>query len=139
MKKKNLWIAGGALAAVICLFLAVFIIFKPFAGAGVKSVTVEVTGEDGQTKAYQTETKAKTLRELMDQLNDDETIDFSYEGHMAGYGMFIDTINGETPLIANQCYWAIYVNSEYGLYGADTQVVEDGDVFGLIWESYAEE
>jgi len=33
-------------------------------------------------------------------------------------------------------YWAIYVNGEYGLYGADNQKIEDGDQFLFLLEEY---
>ena len=33
-------------------------------------------------------------------------------------------------------YWSIYVNDEYGQYGADQQPVADGDTFKLCYEVY---
>lgn len=43
---------------------------------------------------------------------------------VAGYGLFVDTINGETANYnVDGSYWAAYVNGKYGQYGVDSQPV----------------
>ena len=51
------------------------------------------------------------------------------------YGIMISTINGETADYATDgAYWALYVNGEYGMYGADSQPVADGDKYTWTYE-----
>ena len=74
----------------------------------------------------------------MDELSENE--DFSYEGSDGDYGLYIDTINGLTADYATDgAYWSIYVNGEYGSYGADSQPVTDGDTYQFVYETYSAE
>ena len=58
-------------------------------------------------------------------------------GSESDYGLYIETVNGLTAdYDANGAYWSIYVNGEYGQYGADAQPVADGDAFSLVYEIY---
>ena len=42
----------------------------------------------------------------------------------------INKINGQSAVYdTDGAYWSIYVNGEYGQYGADSQPVNDGDAF----------
>ena len=44
------------------------------------------------------------------------------------------TVNGEEARYeVNKAYWSIMVNGEYGMYGASEQVVNDGDLFQLVY------
>ena len=68
-----------------------------------------------------------------------KTTDFTYEGSISEYGLYINSINKlEAKYDDNGAYWAIYVNGEYGQYGADAQPVNDGDVFRFAYEIYQE-
>ena len=101
-----------------------------------KAVKVEVVDSKGTSKSYEEKTNADTLREVMDQLK--EGGDFTYEGSDSGYGLYIESINGErADYNADKAYWSIYVNGEYGQNGADTQTVTDGDVFRFVYEKQA--
>ena len=109
-KNKKIIAAVVAVIAVIVVFLGVYKVFGPKAQAGEKAYTVEVTAADGSTKTY--------------------------EGTSSDYGLFITAINGETAdYDKDGAYWAIYVNGEYGQYGADQQPVADGDSFRFAYES----
>ncbi|MBQ3974421.1 MAG: DUF4430 domain-containing protein, partial [Lachnospiraceae bacterium] len=75
------------------------------------------------------------LSGLMDELSAGG--DFSYQGSTSDYGLFIESVNGlAASYDDNGSYWAIYVNGEYGSYGADAQPVTDGDSFALKYEVY---
>ena len=50
--------------------------------------------------------------------------------------MIISSVNGLKADDTKKTYWAIYVNGEYGQYGADSQPVNDGDEYALKLESY---
>ena len=118
--------------------LAMFGIYKlvsPKTAEGTKSVTVEVVDDNGDIKAYGKKTDAEYLKDLMDELM--KTTDFSYEGGDGQFGLYITAINGLEAIYENDgAYWAIYVNGEYGSYGADQQPVNDGDTFRFAYEKY---
>jgi len=100
-----------------------------------KAYTVTVVGKDGASKDYTGRTDADYLRALMDELKAQG--DFSYEGNDSDYGLYITAINGVTAdYDADGAYWSIYVNGEYGQYGADSQPVNDGDSFKFVYEVY---
>ena len=65
-----------------------------------------------------------------------EQQDFSFEGDKTEYGIMITSVNGTQAKDSDKAYWAIYVNDEYGQYGADSQPVTDGDAFKLAYETY---
>ncbi len=130
---KKIIIGVVILAVLVALFAVIWNQNKPVSTQGAKAFTVEVTGESGETKSYTGRTDAEFLRGLMDELA--EKGDFSYEGSEGDYGLMITTINGEEAIYENDgSYWAIYVNGEYGNFGADQQPVEDGGVYGFVHE-----
>ncbi len=131
--KKSIVALILALVAVCALFMALYTSLKPKAEAGTKAYTLEVVDNEGQSKVYTGKTDAEFLRGLMDEIA--AKGDFSYEGSDGAYGLMIETVNGVTADYAKDgAYWAIYVNDEYGMYGADSQPVTDGDVFKLVYE-----
>lgn len=132
--KKKIIIGVIAVVAAVVVLLGIYRAFGPKAAEGTKAYTVEVTGSEGATKQYSGKTDAEYLRGLMDELA--AAGDFSYEGSDSEYGLMIETINGERADYAlDGAYWAIYVNGEYGMYGADSQPVEDGETYSFVYES----
>ena len=88
------------------------------------SYTLEVVSKDGTTKTYEAATTQEFLQGAMDELV--AAGDFSYEEES---GMIL-TINGErADYNEDGAYWAIYVNGEYGQFGAAEQPIADGDVY----------
>ena len=104
---------------------------------GTKAYTVTVVDKSGNAKDYTGKTDAGYLKELMDEMV--KGGDFTYEGDDSEYGLYITTINGEkADYSVDAAYWAIYVNGEYGNYGADQQPVNDGDTFKFVYEKSAQ-
>ncbi len=133
-KKTKILTAVVIVIAIIAVFLGVYQAFGPKTQEGTKAYTVEVVASDGSSKTYQGKTDAEYLSGLMDELQ--AAGDFSYEGTTSDYGLFITAINGETAdYDKDGSYWAIYVNGEYGQYGADQQPVADGDSFRFVYEA----
>ena len=98
---------------------------------GSKHITIEVTGADGKTTAYELATDAEYLRQAMD-----EAEGLTYSGTESDFGMMVEVVNDEQAIYAeDNAYWAIYVNGEYGNYGIDSQPVNDGDVYSLVYEA----
>ncbi len=133
MDKKKKIIAAVVVIALIAVFAGVYAAFGPKASQGTKSYTVEVVNKEGESKTYSGKTDAEYLSGLMDELA--AAGDFSYDGTTSEYGLYITTINGETAdYNTDGSYWSIYVNGEYGSYGADAQPVADGDSFTFTYE-----
>ncbi|MBQ7557890.1 MAG: DUF4430 domain-containing protein [Lachnospiraceae bacterium] len=132
--KKGDWKKALIPVCILLLAVAIFAIaFVKFGEApveGEKRYTLTVVDDAGAVKDYEGLTKAKYLRELLDELQ--EKGDFSYSGVEESYGLYITTVNGlAADNGSDHAYWAIYVNNEYGQYGADSQPVKDGDEFRL--------
>ncbi|SCW31624.1 protein of unknown function [Ruminococcaceae bacterium YRB3002] len=138
VKKSNTGLIIGLVCAIVVIagvMAAIYFINKPKAQQGTKAYTVAVVDKDGNSKDYTGKTDAEFLRGLMDELQAGG--DFSYVGEDSDYGLYITTINGITPdYNTDGAYWAIYVNGEYGMYGADAQPVNDGDSFKFVYEVY---
>ena len=129
MKKKIKVILGAVILAVlVCALAIVYNIAKPKTITGSKNYTVEVVDKDGASKTYEGSTDQEYLRGVMDELT--KNSDFTYEGEDSEYGFMINKINGQSAVYdTDGAYWSIYVNGEYGQYGADSQPVNDGDAF----------
>ncbi|MCR5033236.1 MAG: DUF4430 domain-containing protein [Lachnospiraceae bacterium] len=137
-KSTKIIIAAVAVVAIIAIFCGVYFANRPQAQAGTKAYTVEVKDQDGNVKSYSGKTDAEFLRGLMDELA--AAGDFSYTGSDGDYGLYIESVNGITAdYNTDGAYWSIYVNGEYGMYGADQQPVADGDTFTFAYEVYVAE
>ena len=136
-KNTKIIISVVAVLAVICLLFVAYKLLSPKTSQGSKTITIEVTDNNAQTKTYELKTDAEFLSQAMDELA--KAGDFSYEGTNGDYGLYITAVNGVTAdYDADGAYWSIYVNGEYGSYGADSQPVADGDKFGFVYEVYAQ-
>ncbi|MBP5262306.1 MAG: DUF4430 domain-containing protein [Clostridiales bacterium] len=141
-EKKNsklpIVITAAVLVIAASVFALVYFLNKPKAVEGTKAYTVAVVDKDGNSKEYTGKTDAEFLRGLMDELTAGG--DFSYAGDDSDYGLYITAINGVTAdYNADGAYWSIYVNEEYGQFGADAQPVNDGDSFKFVYEVYQAE
>ncbi len=131
---KKIIIGIAVLVAIIAIFAVVYVIAKPKANQGSKTVTIEVTDNEGKITSYETKTDAEYLGEVFDEVDG-----LTVEGTEGDYGLYIDTVNGLTAdYTADGACWSIYVNGEYGNYSADKQPVSDGDVYGLVYTVYEE-
>jgi len=138
MKKNNNKLIAAVIlvVAAIAVLVGVYFAFGPKTASGSKSVSIEVVDNNGGSKVYKTKTDAEYLSQVMEELA--KQGDFSYQGDQSDYGIYINTINGVTAdSNADGAYWAIYVNGEYGMYGADSQPVADQDAFKLAYEVFS--
>ena len=126
-------IAAVCVAALVIVFLLVWNTHRAKPQQGEKAYTLEVLDDAGALKSYAGRTDAEYLSGIMAELA--EGGDFSYEAEESTYGLFITAINGVTAdFNTDGSYWAIYVNGNYGDYGADQQPVADGDTFRFAYE-----
>ncbi len=122
------------LVAVLGLFLGLYTKFKPQAQAGGKNITIEVVDDAGTSTMYEVATDAEYLSEAFNDADGLEVL-----GDESQYGLTITTVNGlVADFNVDSAYWSIIVNGEYGQYGADAQIVTDGDAFQLIYTVYEE-
>ncbi len=137
-KNKKIIIAGLVLVALVAVFAICYNLFGAKPVAGSKNIVIETVGQSGETVSYNLGTDAEFLRQAMDELAASDQ-GFSYSGQDSEYGIMVEEINGEKAVYEeNQAYWSLYVNGEYGNYGADQQPVTDGDTFTWKYESDAE-
>ena len=134
MDRKRYIIGITAIIVCITCFTLVYIRFSPKPDTGgQKSYKLEVSDGNKSVK-YSGKTDSEYLSGLMDELK--KTDDFDYESSAGDYGMYITSVNGIKADDGQKTYWAIYVNGEYGQYGADSQPVNVGDTYALKLESY---
>jgi len=132
--KKALAIGTIILVALIVVFGVVFVVNKPATQTGSKEIKIEVTGSNANTSTYDLKTDAEFLKQAMDELSENGS-GFSYEGSDSEYGIMVESVNGEKAVYAeDNAYWALYVNGEYGQYGADSQPVTSGDTYTWVYE-----
>lgn len=127
MKKKN--IALVIIILIIVIAFAGYFMFRPDVSSGSKAITIEVTGSDNSVETYELSTDAEYLKGAIDEIDG-----LSVEGEEGPYGIMVTKVNGElAEYETNGAYWAFYVNGDYCEYGIDTQPVNDGDDFGIVY------
>lgn len=126
---------GRFIALLLILCVCIGVLFTACgSGSGepsgdAKAYTLVVVDDQGESAEYTATTEAEYLAGALDELTEQE--DFTYEADDSG---FITTVNGLTAdYAADGAYWAIYVNDEYGQYGASEQPVTDGDTYKLAY------
>ena len=123
MNNKKIWIAVIALVAVVAIMAGIWLVTRPEAQEGGKTITVEVLHKDGTVNSYIIETEAETLAEAMKEkglLGEDDN------------GMYY-TIDGETTdYSVDESWWKLLKNGEDPGEGANTVTIADGDQFR--WE-----
>jgi len=132
--KKGIIIGGIVLVALIAIFGVVFFFNKPATSSGAKRIIIEVKNSNGDVHDYDFATDAEYLKQAMDELASNGS-GFSYQGTESEYGIMVEYVNEERASFAEDgAYWALYVNGEYGQYGADAQPVTDGDTYAWVYE-----
>ena len=127
--KKKILIGAGALVALIAAFLIIWFNFREKPIEGTKEVTIEVVDSKGKSTVYELKTDALYLKEAMD-----EAKGLKYSGTESEYGLMVEVVNDENAVFTqNGAYWSFYVNGEYCNYGIESQPVEDGDAFQIIY------
>ena len=127
--KKKIIIGAGSLVALVAAFIIIWFNFREKPVEGSKEVTIEVVDSKGKSTVYELKTDVLYLKEAMD-----EAKGLEYSGTESQYGLMIEVVNGETAIYTeNGAYWSFYVNGEYCNYGIETQPVEDGDEFQIVY------
>lgn len=129
MKNKKIFISLIAVVAVVSVLIFAYKTYAPAAAQGSKNITIEVINSAQESTVYNVSTEAEYLEEAF--ADAEGLVVESVEGQ---YGIMMKAVNGEEAVWeVNNAYWSITVNGEYGMYGASEQVVNDGDVFQLVY------
>lgn len=130
MKNKK-WLGAGLAVILIAAFAIVYAVFSEKPVEGSKEITIEVINQADESEMYELKTDAEYLREAMEEA-EEQGLEFS--GEDGDYGMVVEVVNGESA-VYNQdgAYWSFIVNGEYCNYGIDSQPVEDGDAFQIVY------
>lgn len=127
-KTKKL-IAALAAVVLVAVMAVVFVLFREKPVEGSKAITLEVVNQAEQSKVYNVKTDAEFLRQAME-----EAEGLTFSGTESEYGLMVTEVNGEkADYSVNGAYWSFYVNGDYCNYGIDTQPVEDGDAFRIVY------
>ena len=124
----------GILAGLLLIFcIAAGILFhvnKPETTIGEKEIDIIVIHADKTENQFTYQTDAEYL---VDVLLENKLA----EGEQSSYGLFIQTVDGETADDSKQQWWCITKGGEQVNSGADTLPVADGDQFELtLMEGY---
>jgi flagellar biosynthesis/type III secretory pathway M-ring protein FliF/YscJ len=127
---KKLLAAAVVLIAIIAVFAAAYVNFRPKAQAGAKAITLTVVDNQGKETAYEARTDKEYLGEVFDEIDG-----LTVEGTESTYGLYIETVNGlAADYDTDGAYWSLYVNGEYGSNSADSQPITDGDAYTIKYE-----
>lgn len=135
-KKTNKRVVLGAvlMVAVLAVMAIAYATFGPKTTEGAKAITIEVIDNEQNTTSYALNTDAEYLRQALEEA---EAVGLVIGGTESEYGLSIMSVNGlVADFNVDSSYWSIMVNGEYGMLGADSQPVTDGDVFQLVYTVY---
>jgi hypothetical protein len=126
MKNKKVIISVIALVLVAAAMLAVWLITKPKPEDGTKTITVTVVHRDKSevVKTYTTEEQYLGPVLVANGLVEDNRGEF---------GLYIQTVDGETADASEQGWWNLYIGEEASLTGADEIVITDGGTYKLVY------
>ena len=128
--KKKLLIGCGALVLACLLAAVLYIQTRPETAEGATTIDVVVVHGDGTEAAFQYQTDAEYLGEV---LVENELA----EGTESAYGLFITTVDGETADDSLQQWWCITRSGEMLSTGADQTPIADGEQYELtLTEGY---
>ena len=122
MKNRKTVIAVIVAVVILAAALCAWLLLRPQAQEGAKTITVNVDHLAGEDTSFTIHTDAEYLRGALEQEN-------LVAGEENEYGLWVQTVDGETANDANQEWWGFNVNGALGEYGVDGQVVTDGDVY----------
>ena len=126
-KTKKIIIAAALLLVLVVGALLVWNHFKPVAQVGGKTIAVEVVHKDGSSKDFSIQTDAENLRGALEQ----------QEGLIAGseseYGLFVETVDGETADSNAQEWWCFTKGGEMLMTGVDDTMIADGEHYEVTF------
>lgn len=129
MKNKKKWLGAGLVVVLIAALAMIYGAFSEKPVEGSKAITIEVINQAQESEMYGVKTDAEFLRQAME-----EADGLEFSGQESEFGLMVEEVNGESAVYETDgAYWSFMVNGEYCNYGIDTQPVEDGDEFQIVY------
>jgi hypothetical protein len=125
MNKKVLTIIAVIVIAV-ALLMGYNQFFAPETSVGSKTVTVEIFVEK---ESIETSYEFRTDAEYLQQLLEEHTDQLKVVLEDSSYGPMLMGLEGYVSAMAENEFYAIFVNDEMGEFGIADQPVMDGDLF----------
>lgn len=119
MKKERIAVLLLLVLAVVSL--AAYQLLSPKPVEGAKEITVNVDHLAGEDTSFTFTTQAEYLRQA---LEEQELV----AGEESEYGLWVQTVDGETADESKQEWWGYDINGVQAEYGVDSQPIADGDV-----------
>ena len=121
---KKIIISFAALLAAAAVFFGIYQFTKDPVSEGAKNITVEVIHGDHSSKTF----AYHTDREYLGEVSKDEEL---VTGEDGAYGMFIQSVDGETADESIQEWWCITKDQKKLNTSADQTPIADGDKYEL--------
>ena len=112
-----------ALAAIVAVFVGVYLATRPETVAGEKRITVELVGKDS-ARTVELDTDEEYLGPA---LQSEGLID----GTQSEFGLYITTVDGYTADESAQEWWCLTKGGQSVNTGVDSTPIADGDAFEL--------
>lgn len=122
-KTRNIIIAVAVLLVLVVGTLLVWNRFKPEAQVGGKAITFVVVHGDGSEKSFSIQTDAENLRGALEQ---EEGL---IVGSESDYGLFVETVDGETADMGAEEWWCFTKGGEMLMTGVDDTMIADGEQY----------
>ncbi len=96
---------------------------KIVVGTGKIVFIFQVQHRDGSRKTFEVHTDKTMVGEALEELN-------LITGEEGQFGIYVKSVDGETlDFNKDGKYWAFYVNGQYGMSGADTTEIKEGEIY----------
>ena len=120
---------GTLIAAVVVVLLAAalltgYFLLRPGTQAGEKGLTIQVVHGDGSGRAFSLETGEEYLGPALTEAG-------LVRGSQGEYGLFLETVDGETADQTAQQWWCVTKGGEQVMTGVDTTPIADGEQYEL--------
>ena len=125
-KNRSILVGVAILLVLVIAALVIYNVTRPQAQAGSKTITVEVVHKDESRKEFKITTSADNLRGALDQEN-------LVQGSESEYGLYIETVDGETADSANQEWWAVTKDGTMTETGVEGVMIADGEHYELTF------
>jgi len=123
--KRNLIILAVLIILIAGAILA-YVVFSEKPVEGQKTITVDVIHKDESKKTFTIKTTEEYLRGALEQ----ESL---IKGTDSEFGLFVETVDGETVNSTNQEWWCFTQNGESLMTGADVTPIKDGDHYEITF------
>ena len=96
-----------------------------------ESISVALAIDNGQDEVKNfddiTVAAGASVFDLLKTVTEQNGIDLQYKDYGGDLGVMVESIGGTSGDLAANRYWQYWLNGEYALVGASTQILKDGD------------